>query len=76
KLAGPGGWTLGALRLCAGARIVSGVAFDPELGATPEQRLEREIADARLVIEKIEVIVRYWKALEKFEAEPPGDHRV
>ena len=36
KLARHGETWIGALRLCAGARIVSGTAFDPALGATPE----------------------------------------
>jgi hypothetical protein len=58
-----GEWT-GALRMAAGARLVSGVCFDHTLGATPEERLAAEIRDAGLVLEKLSVIARYWSDLD------------
>ncbi len=58
------GW-VAALRLNAGARIVSGVAFDPALGANPAERLQREIDDARLVFDKVSLILERWRELEQ-----------
>ena len=55
---------LGALRLCAGARLVSGVSFDLVLGDDPEARLRRETEDALLVLNKIGLIVKYWSTIE------------
>ena len=65
---------IGALRLCAGARLVSGAAFDPVLGDSPEARLRRETEDALLVLDKIGLIVEYWRALEALGDKPrPGE---
>jgi hypothetical protein len=50
---------LAALRIAGGARLVSGVAFDPQLGRTPSERLQCEIDDALLVFEKIDLLVRH-----------------
>ncbi len=54
---------LGALRLCAGARLVSRVSFDASLGETPAARLERQIEDARMALDKVALIVRHWDTL-------------
>jgi hypothetical protein len=58
------GRVVAALRISAGARLVSGVAFDPALGPDPAERLEREISDACLALKKIELILHYWGRLE------------
>jgi len=51
----------GALRLCAGARLVSG---EPShAGLDESQRLQRECADARRVIAKLELILKHWNVL-------------
>jgi hypothetical protein len=55
-----GQW-LAALRMAVGARLVSGVHFDPCLGPTPEERLATEIRDAGTVLEKLSIIARYWE---------------
>jgi hypothetical protein len=54
-----GQW-LGALRMAVGARLVSGVYFDPVLGATPQERLNTEIRDAGIVLKKLSLIARHW----------------
>jgi hypothetical protein len=61
---------IGALRLCAGARLVSGASFDPALGDSPEARLRRETEDALLVLDKIGLIVKYWRAVEAVGDKP------
>ena len=48
---------IAALRVAGGARLVSGVAFDPSLGADPPARLAREIGDAITAIDKIELLL-------------------
>lgn len=53
-----------ALRVAAGGRLVSWVAFNPLLGETPEQRLAAQIFDAITVFDKLSLIVRYWDNLE------------
>jgi hypothetical protein len=62
KLCLDGAWT-GALRLCAGARLVSRVSFDASLGDAPAVRLDRQIEDAGLVLDKVALMVKYWDAL-------------
>jgi hypothetical protein len=54
--------TTGALRIAAGARLVSRVAFDPTLGATPAERLAAQVAAANLVLDKVDLILRHWPA--------------
>lgn len=54
-----GQW-LAALRMAVGARLVSGVYFDPALGATPQERLAMEIRDAGIVLKKLSLIARHW----------------
>jgi hypothetical protein len=50
---------IGALRLAAGARLVSGVFGDEALGPDPAARLEREIADACQALDKISLMLRH-----------------
>jgi len=51
----------GALRLCAGARLVSG---EPShAGLDEPQRLQRECADARRVLAKLGLILKHWNVL-------------
>jgi len=60
KLACPDG-ELGALRISAGARLVSGEPFHARL--PPDRRLEREVADALSVLAKISLILRHLPLL-------------
>jgi hypothetical protein len=57
------GSTIGALRIAAGARLVSRVAFDPTLGATPHDRLAAQVTAAVQVLDKIDLILRHWQDL-------------
>jgi hypothetical protein len=61
-----GQW-LGALRMAVGARLVSGVHFDPALGATPDKRLATEIQDAGIVLEKLSLIASHWDEFCKID---------
>ncbi|GBR67748.1 hypothetical protein [Gluconobacter kanchanaburiensis] len=51
----------GALRLCAGARLVSGEPSHE--GLDEERRLQRECMDARRVLGKLELILKHWDVL-------------
>jgi hypothetical protein len=73
KLARRGDHFVGGLRISAGARLVSGVAFDATLGPTPGVRLEREIADALAILEKIALIVRHFDSLSSTILPPASD---
>ncbi|WP_182987273.1 hypothetical protein [Gluconacetobacter aggeris] len=55
------GRVAGALRLSAGARLVSGEPSHD--GLVPDLRMDREIGDARRVLAKIGLILRYWETL-------------
>ncbi len=55
------GASAGALRISAGARLVSGEPSHE--GMNTELRLEREIADAHDVIAKISLIRRHWNRI-------------
>jgi len=57
------GVPVGALRICIGARQVVEAAFDPALGKTAEQRLERQIGRARMALEKVDLISRHFDHL-------------
>jgi len=59
--------SIGALRIAAGARLVSGVQFDNSLGDRPDSRLDREIQTAGVVFNKLSVIVKYWDDLKKYD---------
>lgn len=52
---------MGALRVSAGARLISGEPSHRALG--PKARLGREFADLALVFEKIGLILRHWERL-------------
>jgi hypothetical protein len=54
----------GALRISVGARLVSGVRFDPELGRHFSERLSREITEACEALDKISVILKYFSYIE------------
>jgi hypothetical protein len=56
-----GGETYAALRIAVGARLVSGVEFDPLLGGTREERLRAEIQGALTAIRKLRFIVRHFE---------------
>ncbi|MBA4149464.1 MAG: hypothetical protein H0X66_15230 [Verrucomicrobia bacterium] len=51
---------IGALRIACGARLVYGIAHDLTLGKTSQERFDRELTDARTVLAKISLILRYW----------------
>lgn len=51
----------GALRLSAGARLVSGEPSHD--GLVPDLRMDREIRDAQRVLAKIGLILRHWTTL-------------
>ncbi len=57
------GAPIGALRICIGARQIAEVTFDPTLGKTEKQRLERQIGRARMVLEKVDLIARHFDHL-------------
>jgi hypothetical protein len=52
---------MGALRVSAGARLISGEPSHRALG--PKARLAREFGDLALVFEKIGLILRHWDTL-------------
>jgi len=58
---------IGALRIAAGARLVSGVQYDSSLGDKPENRLLREIQTAGVIFGKLSVIVKYWDDLKRYD---------
>ncbi len=62
------GRPVGALQICIGTRQVTEVAFDPALGKTEEQRLERQIGRVRMVIEKADLIARHYDHLSGLAA--------
>ena len=51
----------GALRLCAGARLVSGEPSHE--GLDEARRLKRECTDAQRVLLKLELIRKHWNVL-------------
>ncbi|EDZ67336.1 hypothetical protein NOC27_663 [Nitrosococcus oceani AFC27] len=53
---------LGALRIAPGSRLVSRVCFDPSIGGNRAQRLAQQVDAACIVLDKLEVICRYWEA--------------
>ncbi|MFT8588567.1 hypothetical protein [Acetobacter orientalis] len=60
-----------ALRLSAGARLVSGEPSHNGLG--PEARMVRESADAKKVLDKISLILAHWPAIA--QADPLPSYR-
>ncbi len=68
-LAQPGGeGQMGALRVSAGARLISGEPSHRPLG--PKARLAREFADLTLVFDKISLILRHWQTLSAANPSP------
>jgi hypothetical protein len=63
RLGSVAGAPTGALRICIGARQVVEAAFDPALGKSADQRLERQIGRARLALEKVELVARRFDHL-------------
>ncbi|WP_244150492.1 hypothetical protein [Acetobacter malorum] len=62
------GGLVGALRLSAGARLVSGEPSHEGLDATA--RMTREIQDALRVLEKISLILMHWKTIAQADPLP------
>jgi hypothetical protein len=69
-----GDWIAG-MRIAAGARLVSGVAMDPMLGADPDKRLQSELRDMATVLRKAALIARRWDAFDAPAAAPEPDSR-
>jgi hypothetical protein len=67
KLSRIDGEWIGALRISAGARLVSGVNFDAELGRHFAERLSREIGDACAALDKISLIIKYMNYIVKVQ---------
>jgi len=64
------GSSAGALRIAPGARFAARVHFDPLLGATPRERLERQLDDVRTVLRKIDVVLEHWALLPDMRPRP------
>ncbi|HEX3208387.1 MAG TPA: hypothetical protein VHQ91_03335 [Geminicoccaceae bacterium] len=58
------GVAIGALRICIGARQIIEAALDPSLGKSVEQRLQRQIGRATMVLEKLDLIARHFDRLQ------------
>lgn len=71
-----GGDWIGALRIAAGARLVSGAQFDDAFGATPAERLETEIRTAGVVFGKLSIIVKYWDALTSYDMDSGNTQKM
>jgi hypothetical protein len=54
---------IGALRIACGARLVYGITYDSTLGRKASERFQRELNDARTVLAKISLVLKYWNAL-------------
>jgi hypothetical protein len=54
----------GALRICIGAQLITAVAFESALGKDVAQRLARQIGRALLVLDKAQLIARYFDDLD------------
>ena len=64
----PNGVVIGALRIAAGARLVSG---EPSHGGMAEQqRINREIGDAGIILEKLALILREYTRLQATNPRP------
>lgn len=67
RISNDSGRWIGALRIAAGARLVSGVEFDDGLGDTSAERLNTEIRTAGVIFNKLSVIVKYWDSLAGYD---------
>jgi hypothetical protein len=56
---------VGALRLCASARVATEAAFGPAAGATMSERLDGLIDNGRLAIDKACLIARHFDVLAR-----------
>lgn len=67
---------IAALRISAGARLISGVCFDPALGRHFAERLSKEIGDACSALDKISIIIKYLDYIESHSkhSEPDDDY--
>jgi hypothetical protein len=65
---GEGGTKSGALRLSAGARLVSGEPSHE--GLDPDARIERELEDALGALEKVSLILRHHEAIRAVNPRP------
>ena len=63
-----GGTAIGALRVSAGARLVSGEMAHAHL--THAKRLEREMEDVQTVFDKIDLILRNWSRIAASDPKP------
>jgi hypothetical protein len=59
------GETLSGLRLAAGARLVSGARQAMLAGRSVEAFLDLEIAEAKLVLAKLDMLLRHWRHLSR-----------
>ena len=75
EMMGRQGEKMMALRLSAGARLVSGVAYDPALGPAAPQRLEAETRDALASLKKISMILRHFNSITErsLDGSPAGN---
>jgi hypothetical protein len=62
------GENAGALRISAGARLISGEPVHADLST--EVRLAREIADARMILAKISLICHHWERIARYDPLP------
>lgn len=62
------GEATGALRISAGARLVSGEPSRAKL--TREDRLEREIRDALAALDKVSLVMRHIEAIRRIDPKP------
>jgi hypothetical protein len=70
------GGLLGALRISAGARVVSETWRSHDMLATREN-LRAEFDQIRAIVEKLALLVRYYEAIEPaYSAQAPIDYRV
>lgn len=69
-----GGVRYAALRISIGARLISGVEFDPALGADRAERFETELRGALTALRKLGLIARHWESLacQRFEDDDWG----
>jgi hypothetical protein len=65
RVASAGSRAIGALRLCASARVVTEASFGPAPGATVPDRLEALIDNARLALDKACLIARHFDVLAR-----------
>ena len=65
---GEGGTKSGALRISAGARLVSGEPSHE--GLDPDARIERELGDALAALEKVSLILRHHEAIRAVNPRP------